>query len=1176
MVAHNGGAYLPAVLSALAEQTRCADYVLAADAGSTDNSGELLRENLGERNVISLDGRKGYGAGVDAVLKHQSLERARLVTTGRQNHAGTAAASGATGSAASSPETDSSDSSNSGGSAVAVVETRTSSADEWIWLLQDDAVPAPDALQLLLEATERATTATVVGCKQLDWENHRRLVDVGLWTNQWFDRFSLVGLDEQDQGQYDDRADMFAVNTAGMLVRRDVFEKLGGFDPALPGPGDDLDFCARVRLAGDRVLIVPNARMFHVVNRPNGMGSAVAARKAGIFLRLKHAQAWAVPFLAIGTFFAAIYWLIAGFVLKAPGHALRMFAATCAGIVRPITLHRSRKALAGQRRKPRSVHKGLLVDGRVARAHLKMLRESVGPDEEIEENALNGPSILEPTGEAHQETVAPLAAIKTAPIVSALALTALLVILSLSVLSRFLGVSALSGGAMLPLSEQLGQVWQNATGWWVSLGSGLPGRGNPFNFVLTLLSSGGNGSVAVLWLVLLALPLSGITAWLGVGALTLQRWPRIVGALAWAGAPVLLVAMGQGRVGALVAHVLIPLVMLGLIRAVGGAVAPAVAAVIIPGATASSGTGAISKMGRPGIDGNPSWTAAAASGLALAVVSAASPSLLPVAVLGILTAALLLGRRGRTIWWALVPSAALFAPFIWSAWGNPRALLADPGVPLATNPGPLWQQLLGFPQTLDASSGLVGLSAFASAPWWTWVAVFIIGAPVVVAAVAALLFPLRRGSTVRTLWVVALLALAAAYAGKFIAVAFDGVTLVTPYNGPAISLAFFALLGAAMLGFDALHRRAWDPSYRSVDSSLRLQGGKSKRATERGVLEPARPAGKGSEQHRIARGMAVTLSVLLVGAPLASLGLWGVQQATGEYNASALTGPFLPQAVTAGTIPATAADRGAGPEASRTIVMSVKPEGGVQATLMQGSGTTLDDLSSIASAARITGDLGSEVVLESDAATTALADSVAAMVSKSGLDPRAGLVELGVGFVVLRQGDTAAELLAGELEAVPGLATVGPTESGWLWRVKPNYKTAGLTDVVNRVRLVDAQGAAVAPVDSQGQNVATDIPAGESERRVVLAERSDPGWQAWLDGKQLKAVTAGWAQAFELPQTQGYLEIRYVHPMSAVMALVQLVLFGLTLLLALPVRARRGRTGAYRDEASLQKVGRGA
>ncbi len=1157
--------------------------MFAADTGSTDNSGELLRKELGERNVISLDGRKGYGAAVDAVLAQQKQLRAGAkVPAGSRSDVGKSdgVSLGATSAASARSEAGSvavlsdeqpgDDGTNDDGTNG---DTPTGHAPnggtpngdapngraphsnaptgdaphshEWIWLLQDDAEPAPDALARLLEATERATTATVVGCKQLDWENHRRLLDVGLWSNKNFDRFTLVGLDEQDQGQYDTHADVFAVNTAGMLVRRDVFERMGGFDPALPGPGDDLDFCARVRLSGDRVLVVPDAHMYHVVHRPNGMGSAVAARKASIFMRLKHAPAGAVPFVTMGTFLSALYWLIAGFVLKAPGHAVRMFAASCAGLLRPIQLARSRRALKSQRKQPRSSHKGLLVDNRAARAHLKALREAVGPEEEAPRSFIEGPALLEPTGETHQQTVAPLAAVRTTPIVSALALTILLAALSLLALSRFLGAPALTGGALLPVSDQLAQVWQNATSWWVPLGSGMPGRGNPFNFVLALPAAlGGNGSAAVLWLVLLALPLAGFTGWLGAGALTLRRWPRVVAGLVWAGAPALLVGMGQGRVGALLAHILIPLVMLGLIRAVGSATAPRARKTL---ETDTLETSNIAKLGRPGVDGNPSWTAAAAAGLGLAVVTAASPSLLPVSVVGILLTAVLMGRRGKTIWWALIPPAALFGPLIWSAWENPRAIFADPGMPLASNPGPVWAQLLGFPEHVDPAAGLTGIGALDAFPWLGWVVIIVVGAPVLIGAVLALLLPLRRAAMARVLWLVALLALAGVYASAFIAVAFDGVTLVTPFSGPAVSLAFFALLGAALLGFDAVARRAWDGSPRTT-----------------------------REQHRVAKATATVLSVLLVAAPLASLGLWTVQQFSGAGDKPALSGPFLTHAATTGTIPATAADRGTGPEASRTIVMNVLPDGGVHVALMQGSGTTLDAMSTIATASAVTGDPGAETLVATDRATAVLQDSVGIMVSKSGIDPRAGLVELGVGFVVLRQGDTAAELLANEIEAVPGLDTVGPTESGWLWRVKPGYSNPELSDVVNRVRLLDVDGNILAPVPSSGQGVDTRIPAADGGRTVVLAERADPGWQATLDGKALTGGTADWAQSFEVPPAGGHLEIRYVHPMSLVLGMAQLVLLGLTLLLAIPVRARRGRTGAYRDEASLQRIGRGA
>ena len=202
---------------------------------------------------------------------------------------------------------------------------------EWIWLLHDDAAPAPEALAELLGAVERAPSVTVAGCKQLDWHAERRLIDVGLSTSRWAERLTLIDADELDQGQYDGRSDTFAVNSAGMLVRRDVWEQLQGFDPALPGSGDDIDFCWRNRLAGHRVVVVPTARMFHVAHRPHALGNASAARKAQVHLRLKHSPLWKVPLHAAGALLGSIFKLVLSIAVKDPGYGFAQFAATLRG-----------------------------------------------------------------------------------------------------------------------------------------------------------------------------------------------------------------------------------------------------------------------------------------------------------------------------------------------------------------------------------------------------------------------------------------------------------------------------------------------------------------------------------------------------------------------------------------------------------------------------------------------------------------------------------------------------------------------------------------------------------------------------------------------------------------------------------------------------------------------------
>ena len=54
-----------------------------------------------------------------------------------------------------------------------------------------------------------------------------------------------------------------ALTAACMLVRRNVFEEVGGFDEALPVAFNDIDFCLRLGQAGYRLLYTPHAELIH-------------------------------------------------------------------------------------------------------------------------------------------------------------------------------------------------------------------------------------------------------------------------------------------------------------------------------------------------------------------------------------------------------------------------------------------------------------------------------------------------------------------------------------------------------------------------------------------------------------------------------------------------------------------------------------------------------------------------------------------------------------------------------------------------------------------------------------------------------------------------------------------------------------------------------------------------
>lgn len=1110
MVSHDGGDFLPRTLAALAAQSRPADTCIGVDTGSRDHSAALLEEAFGAASVTVFEqARSGMGAAVQAGLSALAA-RADAGTSGK----GTAGRPAA----------------------------------EWIWLLHDDAAPAPEALAELLRAVERAPSVTVAGCKQLDWHSERRLIDVGLSTSRWAERLTLIEADELDQGQYDARSDTFAVNTAGMLVRRDVWEELRGFDPALPGSGDDVDFCWRNRLAGHRVVVVPSARMFHVSHRPHALGNAAAARKAQVHLRLKHAPAWKVPLHAAGALLGSIFKLVLSIAVKDPGHGFSQLLATFGALSRPAAVARGRREAARTRRIRRSVIKGLQTPRREVWAHRRSLMEALGADDSGDSPGGNDPLAEQPTGDSADDFAALTTTERGWVGNGALLAVLLATVASLIGLLSLFRAEAVAGGASIPLPLRLGEIWNHASSWWITLGAGLPGHGDPFGYVLWALGAigGGNANTSLAGLFILAMPLSALGAWFAAGALTQRRRLRLAAALLWAAAPALQVALNQGRAGALVAHVMMPLLVLALLRATGTAAGRGRYAVPAPGERRFTEAPPV----KPGVNGTPSWTAAAAAGLALAVVTAAAPSLLLPGVVLVALCGTLLGRRGRTVWWALLPTLALFVPFLASTIDRPRALLADPGLPLGFDAAPLWQQALGQPLRFAADGGLTGLPVFGadSAAPWALLLALLVGLPVLLLAVAALFLP-GRPRTARALWTAALLLLAGGWLSSQVATGVSADVLVTPFTGPAVSAAAFALLGASLIGAS-------------------------------GLLDTADRAAAATAGRKIlTRGAAVTAMILLLAGPVAGLTVWAAQNVlpqaapaagaagTGSLGAARLVQPAEPR-----TLPATAIDRGEGPEQSRTLIISTGENGTFDAALMRGAGTTLGSLSTISAARPIMGEPGRETVRDDDAAVASLRNVVATIVAGQGVDPRAELEQLGVGFVVLRSADTAAQLTASRMDAVPGLVAVGKTDVGWLWRISPlNQPVIAAADVAHRVRIVDGAGATVGLVPSEPVSADAAVPAGPDGRLVVLAERADPGWSAWLDGRRLTATTSGWAQAFTLPAQGGQFSLRYEAPWAIWTGAAQAVIIGLTVLLAIPMPARRPNTGLSRDEGSLRK-----
>lgn len=276
IVSRNGERWLPQALASLGTLDHLPSRWVAVDVSSTDNSAVLLNEALGQEHVVTAPVTHGFGQSV-----RQALE--------------------------------------------AVDRT------DWIWLLHDDAVVDPRALSALLDEATSSADIAVVGPKIREWPSLRRLLEVGVTITSTGSRETGLETGEPDAGQHDWARDVLAVSTAGMLIRRDVWDELGGFDDELPFFFDDIDFGWRVARAGYRTRIAPTAVIFHAEASRRRVrardSSASEQRGAALYTILANESGPRFWWQSVRLLFGSVLRLLAYLILKDPRSARGQAAA---------------------------------------------------------------------------------------------------------------------------------------------------------------------------------------------------------------------------------------------------------------------------------------------------------------------------------------------------------------------------------------------------------------------------------------------------------------------------------------------------------------------------------------------------------------------------------------------------------------------------------------------------------------------------------------------------------------------------------------------------------------------------------------------------------------------------------------------------------------------------------
>jgi GT2 family glycosyltransferase len=317
VLSRDGAQWLPRTLAAVAGQERGVDRVVGIDVGSTDGSAALLAGGT----EVSIEVPE---PGVAAALA-----------------AGVAAATD--GGSAHPSDT---------GSGSAAGTEEDSGPIDWFWIIHDDSAPAPGCLTALLRGADRHPDAAVLVPKTVAWSDPGRLVGVG---SRWAPGTPVVDPlepNEGDQGQYDVDRPVYAGDSAGMLVRADVWQALHGMDPTVGDWAGPADLCRRTWAIGAQVVFLPSAVVAHrqagrrgVRPTPTLPHPRRSARAGQLILELSQAPAAALPWRYIRAWLSTAIRVVALLLTREPEEATAEIAGAWSVLGHPGRIHRARRAL---------------------------------------------------------------------------------------------------------------------------------------------------------------------------------------------------------------------------------------------------------------------------------------------------------------------------------------------------------------------------------------------------------------------------------------------------------------------------------------------------------------------------------------------------------------------------------------------------------------------------------------------------------------------------------------------------------------------------------------------------------------------------------------------------------------------------------------------------------------
>lgn len=210
----NGEAILPTFLPSWLEHTPHGVELIIVDNGSTDGSLIYLREHYPEVRILDLGTNYGFAEGYNRAIA--SLDH------------------------------------------------------EIVVLLNSDVALAADWLTEPLELLRSDKRIAAVQPKIRSYQEPNRFEYAGAaggyidWLGYPFCRGRLFDVIEEDRGQYDTPAELFWASGACFIVRREVYQEVGGLDARFFAHQEEIDLSWRILSLGYRIVFAPSSVVYHL------------------------------------------------------------------------------------------------------------------------------------------------------------------------------------------------------------------------------------------------------------------------------------------------------------------------------------------------------------------------------------------------------------------------------------------------------------------------------------------------------------------------------------------------------------------------------------------------------------------------------------------------------------------------------------------------------------------------------------------------------------------------------------------------------------------------------------------------------------------------------------------------------------------------------------------------